>query len=409
MTVRFGSSRASVLSASPTSITAVVGPAPELQSGSYELRISPSQVSAGHWGTGALGHWPSNEARSAGLGALGVAATPAVAWGCHLLCCRSAGPAARTPPASTACLRAVAPWPPPRLTWPEPPSHPPSPLPPLQAAPEQTFTGLVFNYQEAPRLVTVSPAAAPADVDTLLTVTGSGFTFAATKATILVGNLPCTNPTVVSPTALTCLVRATTQRYTAPTPLSGYVEGIGNMLSSATFTFLHYWSRPATWAPKGVPADGDAVLVPSGMTVVLDTSTAALASLVLEGNLVFDPTVPAIQLTSGSVLVKGGCTRRPAGAGPPLCCAASPTCTCAPAATTAGDAFAAPAALPSKPPWLHHHHPTPHHHTPHHLTPLSPNLNPSQTPSPPHHAAAQAATCRPAPTTRPSLARPPSP
>jgi hypothetical protein len=55
-----------------------------------------------------------------------------------------------------------------------------------------------------------------------------------------------------------------------------------------------------------VPADGEQVVVPAGMTVILDSSTAALASLELQGNLAFDPAAPTLLLTAGSVLLNGG-------------------------------------------------------------------------------------------------------
>lgn len=179
------------------------------------------------------------------------------------------------------------------------------PLPPTQNAPEQAFSGLQLTYQDAPTFTAVSPASAPADVDSTLTITGAGFTFAASRLSISVGSLPCLNPVVISTSALTCQVRATTRRFTGPVSVTGYVESVGNVLSSASFSFLHYWSRPATWGTQGVPADRADVVVPSDMTIVLDGATASLGSLVLEGNLVFDPATPVVELTAGSVLLKG--------------------------------------------------------------------------------------------------------
>lgn len=53
MTVKFGSSRATVVESTATTIKAIVGPAPDLLAGSYELHISPSKVgSEGHTARG---------------------------------------------------------------------------------------------------------------------------------------------------------------------------------------------------------------------------------------------------------------------------------------------------------------------------------------------------------------------
>ena len=45
------------------------------------------------------------------------------------------------------------------------------------------------------------------------------------------------------------------------------------------------WSDPATW-PGGVPGPGDCARVQVGMTVYLDTSTAALGGLEVGGQLI---------------------------------------------------------------------------------------------------------------------------
>lgn len=63
------------------------------------------------------------------------------------------------------------------------------------------------------------------------------------------------------------------------------------------------WSDPATWGGS-VPATGASVRVPPGKTIVLDTRTAALSALVVEGELVADPAAD-VSITSDYVLVAG--------------------------------------------------------------------------------------------------------
>jgi cell surface hyaluronidase len=63
------------------------------------------------------------------------------------------------------------------------------------------------------------------------------------------------------------------------------------------------WTDPATWPSGTVPAAGDSVVIPAGLTVRLDTSPGALQSLTIDGALVFGN--QDISLTSGWILVNG--------------------------------------------------------------------------------------------------------
>jgi cell surface hyaluronidase len=63
------------------------------------------------------------------------------------------------------------------------------------------------------------------------------------------------------------------------------------------------WSDPGTWPGGSVPAEGAAVTIPQGQTVLLDVSPPPLASLTVEGALTFDD--QDLSLTSGWILVKG--------------------------------------------------------------------------------------------------------
>ncbi len=64
------------------------------------------------------------------------------------------------------------------------------------------------------------------------------------------------------------------------------------------------WSNAATWG-TAVPKDGDYVLIPAGKTIRLDTNTAFLSGLRIEGTLIFDDNGPR-KLVSRFVLVKDG-------------------------------------------------------------------------------------------------------
>jgi hypothetical protein len=47
------------------------------------------------------------------------------------------------------------------------------------------------------------------------------------------------------------------------------------------------WNDPNTWTPAGVPAAGDAVVVPTGIAVTVDGNTAAIGNLIVQGTLAF--------------------------------------------------------------------------------------------------------------------------
>lgn len=63
------------------------------------------------------------------------------------------------------------------------------------------------------------------------------------------------------------------------------------------------WSDPATWGGH-LPAEGDAVRIPAGKTVLLDVSPPPLGGLDIEGTLIFDRR--DLALTSKSVIVHHG-------------------------------------------------------------------------------------------------------
>ncbi len=63
-----------------------------------------------------------------------------------------------------------------------------------------------------------------------------------------------------------------------------------------------YWSDPATWG-GAVPGEGDTVTIPSGKTVVLDTSPPRLNGLQVDGTLRFKD--KNLALSSDWIVVHG--------------------------------------------------------------------------------------------------------
>jgi cell migration-inducing and hyaluronan-binding protein len=63
------------------------------------------------------------------------------------------------------------------------------------------------------------------------------------------------------------------------------------------------WSEPTAWASGQVPAAGDSVVIPADRTIRLDVSPPPLASLTINGALVFGET--DLELTAGWIVVAG--------------------------------------------------------------------------------------------------------
>ena len=84
-----------------------------------------------------------------------------------------------------------------------------------------------------------------------------------------------------------------------------------NRISSLTMPAL-LWSDPATWTgtanispSTGVPQAGDAVTIPSGVTVCVDVDTADLGMVNISGTLTADDTVD-VELTADGIMVMNG-------------------------------------------------------------------------------------------------------
>lgn len=82
--------------------------------------------------------------------------------------------------------------------------------------------------------------------------------------------------------------------------------GMGFAAGPLTYEYVDLWSRHTTWGGGPLPVAESLVYIPAGVTVLLDVSPPPLAALVVEGNLVFDERVAALELAVKYILIKGG-------------------------------------------------------------------------------------------------------
>ncbi len=90
-------------------------------------------------------------------------------------------------------------------------------------------------------------------------------------------------------TALTCAVTPKTSAYDPAAGMTVQVAYSGAaQLQAPGYVYADSWLEPSSW-PAGLPEEGEAVLVPEGVTLVVNSSLAPVGALVVRGGLLLDP------------------------------------------------------------------------------------------------------------------------
>ena len=115
----------------------------------------------------------------------------------------------------------------------------------------------------------ISPAFGPSLGEEQIVISGQNF---GSSLSVMIDGIEC-SITASSATSITC----TTGRRSTP-PESGNsfsVTSDGNpaKLQTSPYLYIDRWSEQSTWGGEAVPREGDSVLVPKGMTVLVDVST----------------------------------------------------------------------------------------------------------------------------------------
>ncbi|GIL53442.1 hypothetical protein Vafri_9024 [Volvox africanus] len=173
---------------------------------------------------------------------------------------------------------------------------------------EITFPSFTFTFDPAleASVASIIPARGSTEGGTPVTITGADFR-TGVSTTVTIGETPCGSVVVVSSTTITCTT-GKPPKDVLRTPLSVTVfqQDRGYARSSVQYQYIDVWSRNSTWGGGPLPGYEDSVVIPAGITILLDISPPKLYIIVLEGNLIFDDTKEYINLQAHYIIVKGG-------------------------------------------------------------------------------------------------------
>jgi G8 domain/IPT/TIG domain len=134
----------------------------------------------------------------------------------------------------------------------------------------------------------ISPRYAPVEGGSLITFTGQNFVTDVTRYTILLDGVNCQVQSASS-TKVTCITGKRTGLIKPS--LSFYINNKGYAFTGdLTFKYAAYWSNPLTWGSDFPPVDGDSIVIPEGLNLLVDIAHSPLIDTIdVEGTLIFAP------------------------------------------------------------------------------------------------------------------------
>ncbi|XP_028646739.2 fibrocystin-L-like [Erpetoichthys calabaricus] len=164
-----------------------------------------------------------------------------------------------------------------------------------------------FTYESSltPVVTAVTPRRGGTGGGTKLTITGSGFGSDIDNVVVTIAKTPC-NVTFINETEIICITDGQPQSQRTKVKVNVGGNGIAK-LDNADFFYIDVWSSPYTWGGESPPDDGSFAVITPGQTILLDTSTAVLTMLLIQGGtLVFDEV--DLELNAENILIVDGGT-----------------------------------------------------------------------------------------------------
>ncbi|XP_012942613.1 fibrocystin-L [Aplysia californica] len=148
----------------------------------------------------------------------------------------------------------------------------------------------------------VSPTRGGTGGGTLITITGTNFGSNTADIAVEIAGAACSVQTVED-TKITCRTGSASSA-AAQVEVQRNGWGLAQQIS-ANYEYIDLWSSPYTWGAAPPPVEGDFVVIPKGMKLLLDNSTEVLKMLLIQGGeLIFDEA--DIELQAENILITDG-------------------------------------------------------------------------------------------------------
>ena len=137
---------------------------------------------------------------------------------------------------------------------------------------------------------------------------GDGFVSDPSLYTITIDGIDC--PALVADTnSVTCVTKK--RPGLVETSLTIFIQGKGLVSTKElVFRYMNYWSNTQTWGDDFIPMDGETIVIPKGLNLLVDIDhTPLLNAIDVEGSLIFPPhDDPTHERTfdANIIVVKGG-------------------------------------------------------------------------------------------------------
>ncbi|XP_033757813.1 fibrocystin-L-like [Pecten maximus] len=161
-----------------------------------------------------------------------------------------------------------------------------------------------YDSTKTPEISSVTPQRGGTGGGTRITVAGSGFGTIKSDCAVSIEGSVCVVDSV-SNTQIVCDTGSITTSVRGKVRVE--IAGNGQAIQTgADFHYVDVWSSVYSWGGVSLPTDGDLVVIQAGQTIYLDTTTATLKMLLIQGGeLIFDDNQD-VELKSEIILVTNG-------------------------------------------------------------------------------------------------------
>ncbi|XP_021354106.1 fibrocystin-L-like [Mizuhopecten yessoensis] len=161
-----------------------------------------------------------------------------------------------------------------------------------------------YDATKTPEITDVTPTRGGTGGGTRITVSGSGFGTTKSDCSVTVEGSACVVDSV-SNNQIVCDTGSISASVRGKVRVE--IAGDGQALQTAAdFHYVDVWSSVYTWGGVSLPTDGDLVVIQAGQTIYLDTTTAVMKMILIQGGeLIFDDNQD-VELKSEIILVTDG-------------------------------------------------------------------------------------------------------